>query len=100
MKIKLDENLPFGLTTRLAALGHEAQTPREEGLAGVRDFEIWEAAQREGRFLVTQDLDFSDARRFLSGTHHGLLLVRLQTPTRTSLIDRIKVLFRTENVEA
>jgi hypothetical protein len=34
-------------------------------------------AQRAGRFLVTQDLDFSDVRRFEPGSHHGLLLVRL-----------------------
>jgi hypothetical protein len=26
---------------------------------------------------VTQDLDFSDTRKFVPGSHHGILLVRL-----------------------
>ena len=34
------------------------------------------AAQSDGRFLITQDLDFSDAREYVPGTHHGLLRVR------------------------
>jgi predicted nuclease of predicted toxin-antitoxin system len=36
-----------------------------------------DAAQAEGRFLVTQDLDFSDTRKFAPGAHHGILLMRL-----------------------
>jgi hypothetical protein len=33
--------------------------------------------QAHGRVFITQDLDFSDARKYVPGTHHGLLLVRL-----------------------
>jgi hypothetical protein len=32
---------------------------------------------QKARFLVTQNLDFSDPRRFAPGSHHGILLVRL-----------------------
>jgi predicted nuclease of predicted toxin-antitoxin system len=42
------------------------------------DCEVWEAAQRDERFLITQDLDFSDVRRFVPGSHRGILLVRLR----------------------
>jgi predicted nuclease of predicted toxin-antitoxin system len=35
------------------------QTVGEEGLTGRADADIWQAAQREGRILITQDLDFS-----------------------------------------
>ena len=98
MKIKLDENLPRRLAPRLASLGHDVQTPHEEGLAGASDLAIWEAAQREGRFLITQDLDFSDARRFVPGTHRGVLLVRLREPSRLALIERVERLFRGEQV--
>ena len=63
---------------------------------GARDDLIWEAAQREERFLITQDLDFSDARRFAPGTHQGLLLARLKNPSRQALLDRIRSLFREE----
>ena len=45
-----------------------------ERLAGRDDDVVWQAVQGAGRFLVTQDLDFSDARKYLPGTHHGLLL--------------------------
>jgi predicted nuclease of predicted toxin-antitoxin system len=59
---------------------------------------VWDAAQQAERFLITQDLDFSDVRRFQPGTHHGLMLVRLQTPSRRRLAERIESVFRIENV--
>ncbi len=77
MKLKLDENLPVTLATRLARRGYDVDTVRDEGLLGRPDETVWRAAQAEGRFLVTQDLDFSDRRKFSPGTHHGILLVRL-----------------------
>jgi predicted nuclease of predicted toxin-antitoxin system len=72
MRVKLDENLPLLLASALKGLGHDVHTTNEEGLAGCLDGQIWEAAQREGRFLLTQDHDFSDARRFVPGTHCGI----------------------------
>lgn len=98
MKVKLDENLPETLVDRLTALGHDVDTVRVERLAGKDDERVWDAAQQAERFLVTQDLDFSDVRRFQPGTHHGLLLVRLQTPSRRRLGDRIARVFETEDV--
>src|SRR5438045_4346650 len=60
--------------------------------------EIWEATQKESRFLITQDLDFSDLRQFAPGSHHGILLVRLRSPNRRDLTERIGELFQKENV--
>ena len=99
MRIKLDENLPAGLVPLLAALGHEVDTVTVEGIGGEDDDVVWRAAQADGRFLMTQDLDFSDSRRYAPGTHHGLLLVRLPQPGRIALQDRIASLFRTEAVD-
>ena len=98
MKIKLDENLPEALLAELAALHHDADNVREEGLAGRDDPAVWAAAQAAGRFLITQDLDFSDVRQFRPGTHHGLLLVRLPEAGRLTLTRRIVEVFRTEDV--
>ena len=98
MKIKLDENLPHRLATLLKNLGHEVHTLREERLDGRPDAEVWEATQRESRFLITQDLDFSDSRKFAPGSHHGILLIRLRSPNRRALIERIGEMFRKENV--
>jgi predicted nuclease of predicted toxin-antitoxin system len=66
MKIKLDENLPHRLAPLLNALGHDVHTMDDEGLVGRADTEVWEAAQKESGFLITQDLDFSDSRKFAS----------------------------------
>jgi predicted nuclease of predicted toxin-antitoxin system len=98
MKIKLDENLPSRLAAVLSELGHDVHTTREEGLSGRADTEIWRMAQSESRFLITQDLDFSDSRKFAPGSHCGILLVRLRWPSRKALIERVTALFRTEDV--
>lgn len=98
MKIKLDENLPHRLATLLKNLGHEIHTLHEEKLSGHSDKEVWEAAQNESRFLITQDLDFSDSRKFAPGSHHGILLLRLRSPNRQALIERIIEIFEKENV--
>jgi predicted nuclease of predicted toxin-antitoxin system len=100
MRIKLDENLPQRLSSLLADLGHDAPTVNDEGLTGCTDHEIWEAAQRETRFVITQDLDFSDTRQFIPGSHCGILLIRLYSPSRQNLIERVEDIFRSEDVEA
>jgi predicted nuclease of predicted toxin-antitoxin system len=100
MKIKLDENLPSGLQTDLAALGHDVDTVISEGIAGHDDSDVWQHATSARRLLITQDLDFSDVRRFAPGTHPGILLVRLRDPGRLALAQRILAIFRTESVDA
>ncbi len=40
MKIKLDENLPFGMAILLRRLGHNVHTAQDEGLTGHPDREI------------------------------------------------------------
>lgn len=98
MKIKLDENLPHRLATLLENFGHEIHTLYEEKLSGHSDEDVWEAAQKESRFLITQDLDFSDSRKFAPGSHCGILLLRLRSPNRRALMERIKEIFEKENV--
>ena len=100
MKIKLDENLSARLVRLLAALGHDTDSVPQEGLAGRPDSDIWTAAQTTQRFLITQDLDFSDIRRYAPGTHHGLLLVRLRAPGRDALARRVQAAFQAEPVES
>jgi hypothetical protein len=100
MKIKLDENLPESLVASLAALDHDVDNVRLESLAGHPDPDIWRGAQNSGRFLITQDLDFSDMRQFIPGTHHGLLLVRVRVPGRLFLTRRLLWLFQNENISS
>ena len=99
MKFKLDENIPVRLVRLLAELGHDVDTVQQEGFTGRSDSDIWTVAQDTERFLITQDLDFSDLRRFAPGTHHGLLLVRLRAPGRDALARRVHAVFQTEPIE-
>jgi predicted nuclease of predicted toxin-antitoxin system len=100
MRLKLAENIPTNLASDLAAAGHDADTVAAEGLQGADDLTIWNAAQSGGRFLVIQDLDFSDVRVFGPATHAGILLVRLRDPSRRRVAERVRALFATEDVEA
>ena len=99
MKIKLDENIPLSLVISLKPLGHEIDTVQEEGLKGKVDNVVWKESQKAGRFLITQDLDFSDIRQFTPGDHAGILLLRLRDPGRLALAERIQNIFQTEDVE-
>jgi predicted nuclease of predicted toxin-antitoxin system len=96
---KLDENLPERLVSELRTPGHDVDTVRSEHLEGRADDEVWQGAQAASRFLITQDLDFSDVRRFMPGTHAGVLLVRLAQPGRNALVARVAMLFATERVD-
>ena len=100
MKIKLDENIPARVASILTKLGHNTDTVTREKLLGHDDTLIWEVAQKTERFLISQDLDFSNIKRFIPGTHCGLLLVRLRDPGRNALVQRIETIFRTEGVES
>ena len=98
MNIKVDENLPSQLALKLQNLGHDVCTVQDEGLLGSMDGEIWEAVESESRFLITQDLDFSDIRKFPLRAGSGVLLIRLRTPSRQNLIACVDKIFRTESV--
>jgi len=93
VKLKLDENLPARLGAALRVLGYDADSVLDESLGGESDATVWNAAQAERRFLVTQDLDFSDLRKFQPGTHAGILLVRLPEHEHTSLHDFVLACF-------
>ncbi len=91
MKIKLDENLPARLKNALLACGHDTDTVTDEGMTGQTDQNVWGAAQVQERFLITQDLDFSDTRKFVPGSHFGILLVRLREPSAQALLEQVAI---------
>jgi predicted nuclease of predicted toxin-antitoxin system len=91
--------VPASLQESLRALGHDVDTVLAEELTGAADVDVWEAAQAASRFLITQDLDFSDVRAFQPGSHAGILLLRLPVPSRRLLYQYVEQLFRTADVE-
>jgi len=92
MRIKLDENLPSRAADVLRESGHDVDTVRGEELGGRDDPTVWRAAQSARRFLITQDLDFSDIRVYPPGAHQGLLLLRLRNPGRDALLATAHIL--------
>lgn len=76
LKIKVDEDLPKAVAESLRRVILDTLTVVDEGLSGILDPNLWDTAQREGRFLITGDKAFANIRKYPPGTHHGLLLLR------------------------
>jgi predicted nuclease of predicted toxin-antitoxin system len=76
MKLKLDENLSRHLKPVLIKLQHDVSTAADENLLSRPDTEIARAALREGRMLLTLDVEFADLRKYPPGSHPGIILFR------------------------
>ena len=85
MILKLDENLGRPHVALLKRHGYDADRVFDQGLSGVVDAELWVHVKREGRFLITLDLGFSDVRRYAPGTHPGILLLRPRRKGRNAV---------------
>ncbi len=79
MRLKLDENLSRHLKASLSSLQHDVLTAAEEGLLSQPDTVVAAAARREGRILLTLDVEFGDLRKYPPGTHPGIILFRPRT---------------------
>ena len=99
MKVKLDENIPSRLKNVLEKRGHDVHTVADEGMVGFEDNDVWKQVCSEERFLITQDLDFSDVRIFEPGTHSGILLIRLKEPGANAIVEKVSLILNTESLE-
>lgn len=66
MKFKLDENLSPALPALSSSrvTRHEAHTILERSLGGKSDAAVIEVCAREGRALITLDLDFPNIQQY------------------------------------
>lgn len=80
MKAKPDENLGRSCAAMLAASGHDISTVPEQGMSSWPDEQVLEACHREGRALVTLDLDSSNPIRFPPDGTPGSIVLRLPSP--------------------
>jgi predicted nuclease of predicted toxin-antitoxin system len=90
LKVKVDEDLPRSATELLRQRGYEVDDRRAEGPGGPPDETVWEEAQREGRFLLTGDKQFSDIRLHPPGTHAGVLLLRPDLENREAFCELLR----------
>ena len=57
---------------------------------GLKNGDVYQLAKREERFLITQDKDFSDPRRYPPSDTSGIVCVRVFPPTIANLLSGIK----------
>lgn len=81
MKFKLDENLGERGKAILGSADFEVATVRDQGMTSAVDDEIYSVCRREGRILVTLDLDFANPFRFPPVGGPGIAVLRLPKDT-------------------
>lgn len=99
MRIKLDENLGRPHVALLKRHGCEADRVFDQGLSGIEDAELWVRVKRDGQFLITLDLGFSDVRRYAPGTHPGILLLRPRRKGRNAVSHVLRRVLTERRVE-
>lgn len=93
MKLKLDENLGSRGREICEAAGHDVTTVREQQMGSADDAAIAAVCAREGRCLVTLDLDFANPLRFPPRAHAGIAVLRLpKRPSTEDLLDAVRTL--------
>lgn len=86
MRAKLDENLGRACVAALVASGHDVSTVSQQQMCSSSDEEVLEACRREGRTLVTLDLDFANPLRYPPLGTAGIAVVRLPVPATPGLL--------------
>ncbi len=89
-KIKTDENMPYSIVEILRERDYDVMSAVEQEMGGWKDPDLWQAVQKEKRFLITADKEFADIRLFPPGTHAGVLLLRPDEDGIRPLIDLLQ----------
>ncbi len=90
MKFKVDENLPVEAALIFREQGFEAETVCDESLSGADDEAIANRVRAEDRILVTLDLDFSNIRAYPPEEYVGIIVLRLKTQDKPTVLDCMK----------
>lgn len=99
MKLKLDENIPRRAGPIVAGEGHDVDSVEDEGLAGADDPTVSEAATAVGRLVITLDRGFGDTRRYPPGSHAGILVLRVDDQSATSVFETLSELIASTELE-
>ena len=89
MKLKLDENLGSAARVALEAAGHDVSTVPAQGLQESLDDDLILQCKREGRALVTLDLDFANPLRFEPADYPGIAVLRLPSEPSARVLNEL-----------
>lgn len=102
LNFKIDENLPIEIVDSLRRANYDALTVEEQGLKGTPDYNIAEVCKKEGRIIVTLDIDFSDVRTYPPDEYPGIIVLRVKRQSRRHIINifnRTIPFFNTEPIK-
>jgi predicted nuclease of predicted toxin-antitoxin system len=77
IRFKLDENLGERIKIFMQGKGYDVELVVDENAGGSTDEYIFDLCIREGRSLITLDLDFSNVLRFPPEKTSGIIVLRL-----------------------
>jgi predicted nuclease of predicted toxin-antitoxin system len=81
-------------STKIFRHGFDAETVREENLAGADDDIIAATIERENRVLITLDLDFSDIRTYSPQRYSGIVVLRPKAQDKIAIMARLRRLLK------
>ncbi len=73
-----DENISPECARHLEDLGYACRSLLRDGPRGLSDSEVVGLAKREGRVIITHDLDFGEIYHAASGGEVGVIVLRLR----------------------
>lgn len=94
MRLLVDENIHSDLVLWLRAQGHDVLYAAET-MKQARDPDLLETARREGRVVVTDDLDFGELVYHQRLATQGVLLLRLRGANVPDRIQRLSDVWAT-----
>jgi predicted nuclease of predicted toxin-antitoxin system len=101
VRLLLDESVDARLRFFLTSAGHDVTSVSVEHRAALRDAEVLEIANAEGRVLVTNDLDFGELIVREGMRHAGVVLLRLPHLGFTEVASRLRTVLdrNTQGIE-
>jgi len=91
MKLFADECVYQKTIEAIQSWGHDITTTRDVGLSGESDEQIFAYAVKEGRILVTADLDFSNIRYYPPKEHWGIIVLKV----RPAILPQVHTVLKT-----
>jgi predicted nuclease of predicted toxin-antitoxin system len=90
VRFKLDENLPREACALFHDAGYDALSVADQLLTGAADIALYDVCRREGRILVTLDVDFANAQAYPPGQSAGFIVLRLKQQSRPAVLSAIR----------